>query len=336
MTSIENSDPPSSDLSKLSKLYASGDLISDESFCEVLLAAYPDSAVVYNVLGVALEGQGKLEESVLAYEKTNQKNPGHLDAYHNAGVLLSKLGRFEEARKKYVKIIEQSPKDGDAYNNLGVILQKLSQHRLAASYLQKAVVLQPGNASTFFNYANSLRELEESDKALENYDSAIRLNPSFSIAFNNRGSLLESIHNYEEAWRSYTKAIELNPRYVAAYSNRGGIEQKLGNYAQSELDLSEAIKLDPWKETDPSEASNFKFRLYISLGDTQMYLGQYKKALASYDSAITIEPENKDVLAFKGNALAGLGKLSEGLRLKQESFGFICFDVLKGVSIVRG
>ena len=141
----------------ISKLYASGDLKSVESFCEVLLAAYPDSAVVYNVLGVALEGQGRSEEALLAYEKTNQKNPGHLDARHNAGVLLSKLGRFEEAREKYIKIIEQSSKDGDAYNNLAVILQKLNQHRLAASYLQKAVVLQPGNASTFFNYANSLR-----------------------------------------------------------------------------------------------------------------------------------------------------------------------------------
>ena len=47
-----------------------------------------------------------------------------------------------------------------------------------------------------------------------------------------------------------------------------------------------------------------------------------------------IEPENKDLPAFKGNALAGLGKLSEGLKLRQKSFGFIRFDIAEGVSIV--
>ena len=66
-----------------------------------------------------------------------------------------------------------------------------------------------------------------------------------------------------------------------------------------------------------------------------MYLGQYEKALDSYESATAIEPENKDLPAFKGNALAGLGKLSEGLKLRQKSFGFIRFDIAEGVSIVH-
>ena len=45
-------------------LYNSGDLTAVKSFCDVLLAAHPHSAIVYNVLGVALEGQGNLEDSL--------------------------------------------------------------------------------------------------------------------------------------------------------------------------------------------------------------------------------------------------------------------------------
>ena len=336
MTDSENKNPPKSDLEKLSRLYRTGNLANVESFCGVLLAAYPDSPLVYYVLGVALEGQGKLEDSLVAYRTTTQKDPNHVDAYHNTAILLSRLGRFEEAREKYNKIIELTAEDADAHNNLGVVLQNLNQHSLAVTHLQKAVDLQSGNASAFFNYANSLKELGENDKALLNYDQSLRINPSFSISYNNRGSLLESMSRYEDAQRSYTSAIKLDPKYVAAYSNRGGVEKKLGNYVQAASDLGKALELDPWKPEDSSEVSNFKFRLHVSLGDIQMYLGQYQKALKLYDSARAIEPDNKDVLAFKGNALAALGKLSEGLQLRQESFGFICFDVSKGVSLVRG
>ena len=55
MTDSENKNPPKSDLEKLSRLYRTGNLANVESFCGVLLAAYPDSPLVYNVLGVALE-----------------------------------------------------------------------------------------------------------------------------------------------------------------------------------------------------------------------------------------------------------------------------------------
>ena len=336
MTDSENKNPPKSDLEKLSRVYRTGNLANVESFCGVLLAAYPDSPLVHNVLGVALEGRGKLEDSLVAYQTATQKDPNHLDAYHNTAILLGRLGRFEEARETYNRIIELVPEDADAHNNLGVVLQNLNQHSLAVTHLQKAVDLQSGNASAFFNYANSLKELGENDKALLNYDQSLRINPSFSKSYNNRGSLLESMSRYEDAQRSYTSAIKLDPEYVSAYSNRGGVEKKLGNYVQAASDLGKALELDPWKPEDSSEVSNFKFRLHVSLGDIQMYLGQYQKALELYDSARAIEPDNIDVLAFKGNALAALGKLSEGLQLRQESFGFICFDVSKGVSLVRG
>ena len=335
MTSMKDKNPPSSDLQKLSGLYNSGDLAGVKNFCDVLLAAHPQSALVYNVLGVALEGQGNLEESLVAYETAAEKDPNHLDSCHNAAILLGRLGRFEEAKNKYNIIVDLAPEDADAHNNLGVVLQNLSEHCSAATHFQKAVVLEPKNSSAFFNYANSLKELGEGDKALENYDHSLRINPSFFLAHNNRGSLLEVMGRDEEARESYSIAINLKPNYFTAYSNRGGVEKRLGNYPEAASDLCKALELDPWKPEDSSEVTNYKFRLHVSLGDIQMYLGQYEKALDSYESASAIEPENEDLPAFKGNALAGLGKLSEGLKLRQKSFGFIRFDIAEGVSIVH-
>jgi tetratricopeptide (TPR) repeat protein len=188
----------------------------------------------------------------------------------------------------------------------------------------------------YFNYANSLKATDRKDAALENYDRAITLHPSFSLAFNNRGNLLESMARYEESSRSFTRAIELDPGYARAYSSRGSVEEKLGNYSRARRDFSRAVDLDPWRPENPKQDSNFKFRLYINLGDIQMYFKEFDKALAIYDRAAEIEPNNLDVAGFRGNALAALGNLSEGLQLRQESFGLVSFDISNGVSIIHG
>ena len=224
----------------------------------------------------------------------------------------------------------------DARNNLGAMLQNINQHEQAIPHLEKAIALNANNPLAYFNYANSLKVIGKKNEALENYNHAVKLHPSFSLAFNNRGNLLESMGRYEEARRSYSRAIDLDRGYARAYSNRGIVEKELGNYPGARRDFIKAIELDPWKPDNPNEDSNFKFRLYINLGDIQLYFKEYEKSLEAYNYAAEIEPENSDVLAFKGNAIAGLGKISEGLQLRQESFGFISFDISKGVSIVHG
>ena len=121
-----------------------------------------------------------------------------------------------------------------------------------------------------------------------------------------------------------------------AYSNRGIVEKTLGNYSGARRDFSSAVDLDPWRAENLKEDSRFKFRLYINLGDIQMYFKEFDKALITYGRAAEIDPRNLDVAGFKGNAIIALGNVSEGLKLRQESFGFVSFDMFKGVSIIHG
>ena len=178
--------------------------------------------------------------------------------------------------------------------------------------------------------------LGENQEALKNYNQAVKLHPSFPVAFNNRGNLLESMGKIEDAKRSFSRAIELDRNYARAYSNRGIAERKLGNHSNALRDFSKALDLEPWQPDNPNQDSNFQFRMYINLGDIYLYLKEFNRALEAYDRAQEIEPDNQDILGFKSNAVAGLGKLEEGLQLRQQSYGMVSFDRTKGVSIIRG
>lgn len=331
----DNNNPPSGDLSRLYALYNSGDFTGVESSCKDLLKLYSGSAEISKMLGVALASQGRQQEALAVFEDTIRANPHYPDVYLDHGLLLNSLGRPNEAIDRFRKAVELDPEYSDAQNNLGVMLQNQNQHDQALPHLEKAVKLNPSNPAAYFNCANSLKALGKEEEALGKYNRAVNLQPSFPVAFNNRGNLLESMGRNEDAQRSYSRALELDRGYVRAYSNRGIVEKKLGNYPAALRDFSKAVALDPWQSGKPNQDNNFKFRLYINLGDIHLYFKNFDKALEAYECAREIEPNNKDLLGFKSNAVAGLGKIEEALRLRQESYGFVSFDLAKGVSIIH-
>jgi tetratricopeptide (TPR) repeat protein len=310
--------PPESEINALYTLFDSGDFRQSESRCRRLLESYPESFLVLNLLGVALSSQGRNAEAVVCYEKAIQANAEYADA----------------ALEKFTMAVKLDPHYGDAQNNLGVMLQTLNQHESALNHLAIAVRLRPNSAISQFNYAKSLAALGQLEEALGMYDRAIILDSGYFEAYNNRGNVLEALHRLEAARASYTKAIQLKPDYALAYSNRGILQKNSGDYRGAFADFTRLVELDCWNQDGSDQ--NLKFRLYVNLGDIHMYYREFQQALAAYDLALGIEPDNLDVPGFKGNAIAALGRISEGLSLKQAAFGVISFDKVKGVSILHG
>jgi len=327
--------PSQGEISRLYNLCDSRDFIGAETFCRKLLANFPAAAEVSKILGVALGAQGKTQDALKVFSETIRTNPDYPDVYLDFGLLLHSLGRREEAIENFRKAVELDPEWGDAQNNLGVMLQNQNQHEQALPHLEKAITLNPNNPASYFNCANSLKALGKNQDALKNYNQAVNLHPSFPDAFNNRGNLLESMEKLEDAQRSFSRAIELDRNFARAYSNRGNVERKLGNHSNALRDFSKALELEPWQPDNPNQDRNFQFRMYINLGDIYLFSKKFDKALEAYDRAQEIEPDNQDVLGFKSNAVAGLGKLEESLQLRQQSYGMVSFNLTKGVSIVQ-
>ena len=62
-----------------------------------LLQKYPNIAILYNILGVALEKQGNLNQAISNFDQAISINPKFFLAYNNLGNVMKNLGKFEQS-----------------------------------------------------------------------------------------------------------------------------------------------------------------------------------------------------------------------------------------------
>ena len=299
---VENANPPQDQINKLVSLFQSGQLQQTEQAGRELLQTYPQSFLLNNVLGVALQSQGKLEEAVACYNEAIQIKPDYPEAFSNRGNALKALGHLPKAVESYDMAIQCMPNFTEAYFNRGNALAELGRLDEAVVSYDRAIQLQPEHAAAYSNRGNALRDLGQLKNAVASYDLAIQNKPGYAEAYYNRGNTLMEFGLLPDAVASHDKAIQLNPDYAAAYANRGHALRKLDRLDEAVVSYDKAIQIRP----DYAEA-------YSNRGNALRDLGQLNEAVASYDESIRLKPDYAEAYFNRGNALVELGQLHEAI-----------------------
>ena len=174
--------PPQEKLNSLLECYQTGRYVDAEKLSVSITKEFPKHLFAWKVLGAALKQMGKINESLIASQKSVQLGPLDTEAHYNLANTLKELGRLDEAEVSYKKAIELKP-DFEAYYNLGNVLL-------------------------------ILRRLNEAETS---YRKVIILKPDYSEAYYYLGVILQDFGRLEEAEASYRKAIKLKPNYVEAH-----------------------------------------------------------------------------------------------------------------------
>ena len=278
-------------------------MIKAEQACRELLQTYPQSLIAINVLGLALQGQGKLQEAVQAYDKAIQLKPDFAEAYSNRGNTLNELGQLDAAVKSYEKALAIKPDYAEAHNNLGNTLKELGQLDAAVKSYEKALAIKPDYAEAHYNLGNTLNELGQLDAAVKSYDKAIQLKPDFAEAYSNRGNTLNELGQLDAAVKSYEKALAIKPDHAEAHYNLGNTLQELGQLNAAVKSYEKALAIKP----DYAEA-------HYNLGNTLNELGQLDAAVKSYEKALAIKPDYAEAHYNLGNTLNELGQLDAAVK----------------------
>ena len=103
---LAGKNPSDETLNQLIALYNKGQIRTVIQECDRLTKEFPQSFLLWNLLGAANNAQGKLEEAIAAYNKALLIKPDSAEAHSNLGVTLQELGKLEDALVQYKKSFE--------------------------------------------------------------------------------------------------------------------------------------------------------------------------------------------------------------------------------------
>ena len=119
------------------------------------------------------------------------------------GIALNGLGKINEAFKAFDNAIRLSPDKSAAYINKAILLQNTQKYDEAIAHFRKAVDLEKNNSSVHFNLALALETSGKLTEAVLEYEESIRLNPDNHNAYANLGLLYLLTGNYTKGWEYY-------------------------------------------------------------------------------------------------------------------------------------
>ena len=99
-------EPSQQQLNSLLEIYQAGRYVDAEKLSLSITKEFPEHLFAWKVLAAALKQMGKINESLVASQKSVQLNPQDAEAHNNLGVTLKKIGRLEEAEASYRQAIK--------------------------------------------------------------------------------------------------------------------------------------------------------------------------------------------------------------------------------------
>ena len=225
-------EPPQEQLDILLKYYQTGRYVDAEKLSLSITQEFPKHQFAWKVLGAALKQMGKINESLVATQKSVQLNPQDAGAHNNLGITLHELGRLDEAEVSYRQAITLKPDYAEAYYNLGSTLKELGRLDEAEASYKKAIVLKPDNTKVHFGLGVLYKKQGKFEKAAERFRKVLVDDSNNYQARYHLGSTLEN-----EAKLHYSQAFEgADTKYKLDV-----VDQNLKYFVKKDIQIDEKI-----------------------------------------------------------------------------------------------
>jgi tetratricopeptide (TPR) repeat protein len=237
--------PPQDTINQLINLYNQEQLRVVVEQAQALTEQYPEAFIIWNILGAANKGLGRVQAASEAFKKVTELNPTYADGFNNLGVTLQDQGKLEEAIASFNKALSLKPDYAQACYNMGNALKDQGKLEEAIASFNKALSLKPDYADAYNNMGNALKDQGKLEEAIAAYNKALSLKPDYAEACNNMGATLQDQGKLEEAIAAYNKALSLKPDYAEACNNMGATLQDQGKLEEAIAAYNKALSLKP-------------------------------------------------------------------------------------------
>lgn len=142
----------------------------------------PQDPLVLKKLALNLFNEGKLEQSLAAWQRLTLFLSTDPEVYNNMGFTLKKLGKKEEAYQAYTKALALQRNYPEALNNLGVLYLGDGERQKAKSYFQEALQNKNDYPDPHLNLGVLFEQEGNLKTAQEHYIQFLRLSTAIDPA----------------------------------------------------------------------------------------------------------------------------------------------------------
>lgn len=252
----------------------------------------------------ALFQQNRLLEAKAAFRMICKAVPDDVEAWLNFGAVAGLLGEFPEAEAAFRRVLEINPHLPQAYFNLGKLLVLLGRLHEAETYWRTYVDVMPAEPEGQYCLASVLKNIGRSIESLPLFREALRLRPDATEVFIEYGEALQLLGRFDDAEAAYRKALALSPDNVNAYLKLAQLYGTTRRFDSSAEALQRMAAIDPTMKgiVSHQHASN------------ALWQGKYAEAMAHYDEAAVLQPDNMDLRCERAFHLLRLCRFQEGWR----------------------
>lgn len=326
--------PTQQEIDHIVDLHENGQHSQMEDAAHALLVTYPDSALAWRVLSIALQMQGK--DALPSLQRTADLAPGDAEAQLHLGNAQMDKGEPELAMACFMRALELAPgfaealcglgdalyaqghlnEAGECYGGAlkidpalvmahagkGDILQAQQQFQAAEASYRQALVLAPAAADLYRKLGDVQVALNRPEPAMQSYATALQGDPDNAMAHGGMGNVLFRLDHNAQAATSYRAATALPTATAAHYHGLGRSLHALGQIIEAENAYRQSIALDA------SVAAPV-----LHYADLLRETRREEAAIAAYQAALLLEPDNIDALNNLGMAQQKNGQLDAAL-----------------------
>ena len=237
--------PTAEEINFILKLFSQKKLDEVKKQIDKDLKKYPNSAILFNMLGVAYAQSKETKNAEKNFKKAIEADSNYAQAYNNLGTLLYELKNLDEAIDYYEKAINLNKDFVQALVNIGCAKRLLNKSNEAIEFFKKVIKLKPNHAEAYNFLGVAYYDIGNKEESLENLKKAIKIKPDYAEAYNHLGVVLRRLTRFDESLASYNKSIELNPNKEEVYNNLGGLYNNLGKFNEATQTYKKAIEIKP-------------------------------------------------------------------------------------------
>jgi tetratricopeptide (TPR) repeat protein/GT2 family glycosyltransferase len=266
------------------------------------LRLQPTLTEAYDRLAEICLQQGKIEVTIEIYKTALKYNPQDDRTHYNLGKVFASRNNWQDAITCYQKALAIDPNLWQVHHELGDTFNQQKSWTEAATAYRRAIELKPDFFWSYNNLGYTLIHLQAPTEAIEVLQQALQLKQDFHWTYANLGTAYLSLQRWNEAAAAYSRVLQLQPQSTqAAEKLNYSLEQK----AIADSNLAFELYLEAIAR-DPDDLDNYHQALEIQDNRPELYLGladahsrreEWTEALANYQQALALNPDNSAIKA---------------------------------------